>query len=248
MTRPDPQYVVLAFYPSPARTNQFFKYYYKQAWTTDSNGAAEETCSDVFNSVKAVELWRFDLKDKNGFSDALKEAGLSPDWVSCGDREDWPECFDPDGNCLFNFSRWFHDFPVKADDYEVADVKEVLEKAFGGDNPVLLGQLTAAYFDGGLIQVNDEDKPVDWEEVLSVPTFMATHMLESMKKVKEIAKQVDVENKKQLILLIVESVLFAIPFIGSAAGSLGRTGTLIARMIYLLDTVGNADLRVYTTI
>lgn len=224
---------------------QYFKCYYKTGWTSDRNDAKEKSCMESADPATEMGSWWLDLTNEDGFEDALGEAGLSSAWISYGDREEWPECFDPDGNCPFNYGKRFHNYPVMADDYEVENPKVILEKAFNDGGP-LVSSLLAAKADLYTFLYDGND--ADLVEVLSVGVWMAMDSVSTMKEVKEVAEKIDAENKKKLILLILESVLFAIPFLGPAIGTLGRTGTLIARMVYLLDTVGNSALSVYSII
>lgn len=56
------------------------------------------------------------------------------------------------------------------------------------------------------------------------------------------------EKAKELALTILEGVLFIIPFLGQAVGSLGRAGAALARMLLAIDAAGNAGLSIYSII
>lgn len=57
-----------------------------------------------------------------------------------------------------------------------------------------------------------------------------------MVEAKEVDKKDKEEERKSLILMIVETVLFSIPIIGQTIGSLGKIGTIIARFVLLGKT------------
>ena len=57
-----------------------------------------------------------------------------------------------------------------------------------------------------------EGAPADAVDVLSMPVVMIQDAIDSMKEVKDLAQKVNDENKKNLILKIIEGILFLVPY------------------------------------
>lgn len=136
-------------------------------------------------------------------------------------------------------------YPTKKDNIEIPDPKNVIVAAKDNLTNVqnefdrVYLQLGLGVFDGS---------PADAVDVLSVPVSMLKDAIESMKEVKELAKKINDENRKNLILKILEGVLFIIPFVGGLVGGLGRVGAGIARFLTAIDIAGNAGLGIYSMV
>jgi chitinase len=104
---------------------------------------------------------------------------------------------------------------------------------------VAYAELATGMFDG---------EPADAVDVLSIPVSMLRDAIDSMNEVKELAKKVKEENKKNLILKILEGILFLIPFVGGLVGGLGRLGAQIARLVAVAEIAGSGALGIYSAV
>ena len=100
-------------------------------------------------------------------------------------------------------------------------------------------ELTLGLWEGG---------PADAADVLSMPVSILKDAIEAIKEVKKLAKKVEQENKKSLILKILEGILFLIPFVGGLVGGLGRAGSQIARFLAMIELAGSAGIDIYCAV
>jgi len=94
----------------------------------------------------------------------------------------------------------------------------------------------------------DDGEPEDAVEVLSLPVSWLKDSIDDMKVVKKLAEKVNEENKKNLILTILEGVLFLIPFVGGVVGGLGRVGAGLARFLTIVERAGTAGVGIYSAV
>ncbi|CAI4210330.1 unnamed protein product [Parascedosporium putredinis] len=155
--------------------------------------ASSLPCEDVRKKPGIYENWNFwyELDDKKGYEDGLWDFGIDPDWTHRG-------------------------FPRGKDDVEIPDPKEVMDKARGNLKAVE-SEFFAMEIDMSLGQW--EGSPEDVIQVLSAPVFMLMDALTSIKEVKEMGKEIEEAQEKDLILTILSGVLFLIPFVGAALGA-----------------------------
>lgn len=87
----------------------------------------------------------------------------------------------------------------------------------------------------------------DWlhvTESVALPVFMAHEAVRSMAEAHEIGKDLREDQMKNLILLLVQAVLFIIPFVGIAVGTVGGMASL-GRMLALIGDVGLIGVDIY---
>ncbi|RBQ71063.1 hypothetical protein VDGD_07000 [Verticillium dahliae] len=189
----------------------------------------------------------FELKDEAGWHKALAEEGILTEWVQTGYKEHANNngCTGQDMCIAKNI--YYHDIPMPkaAKDIEVPDPKEIIRIA--REN---MANITDA-FDDIYTAIGFEDWSGGYDnavEVLSVPVFMLEDAVASMNTVKEIGKDWKEEQEKNLILQIIEGVLFLLAFVGPVVGSLGRVGAALGRLIMAIEGAGAAGLGVYAII
>ena len=190
------------------------------------------------------ESWiiEYTLRDKDGFEDALgTELGMQPDWIIWEDWDGYPECDGLPGDCV-EVHQWRKNFPRKADKITVTDPKEVWEKALP-EIDKLKGNFSAAILSVGLgiydPTHNDEDAAI----ALAVPVQMLAQAAQNMADVKKIGAEIEVQKKKELILLIVGLVLMVVPFLGEVGFSIAGMAAL-ARFAFIGGEIANGALSI----
>ena len=197
----------------------------------------------------------YTLDDEDGFFTAIeKDLGIMKEWFLFGKWDDQYACEDlgeampqpgsnsttPRGPCRKLFHKRFN-FPRKIDSKKitVANPKEVIEKAY--TNIIMLqGMMSGTHtnIEAGIIDV-------DFSDVISsssLPIFMVEDALANMKEVKKIGEEVAAAKKRELVLMILNIVLMALPFVGQAIGAAFGGAAMIARMLLVIGEVGNVAL------
>ena len=209
--------------------------------------ASEVDCGNLPHKNGDDWSFWFEIHDEAANKKSLTAAGFDPEWVEGQDFEDTDgidDCPNPDVGCITTNTA-FHNYPRRKAQIDIPNPKDVIDAAktnitnVNREYDIMWADIGFDTFDGSI---------QDAVEVLSVPVFMVRDAIDSMKEVKEIAKKINDENKKNLILKIVEAVLFLIPFVGGAVGALGRTGAALARFLSAVDTAGNAGLAFYSMV
>ncbi|KAI8721514.1 SGNH-hydro domain-containing protein [Fusarium sp. LHS14.1] len=147
-------------------------------------------------------------------------------------------------NCQRNY---YLDFPVvNYDQFRIDTIpnpKDVVEPAVGkadSDLPATLWGYEWG-FKLGLIQ-EDISEVVD---ALTVPVIMVGESVDAMQKAYDIGEEVREEETKNLILLVVETVLFIVPFLGKLAGTIGATATFVRAAANLVGDLGLISVDIY---
>ncbi|KAF9881459.1 killer toxin subunits alpha/beta [Colletotrichum karsti] len=243
--------IMLASKEDGGRGDEFFNCFAVQGGIyAKRSDASKATCSDLPEGQPLDDyVYWFELKDKEGWEKALGEEGILAEWIKYDLREvkDDGGC-QPQGTsiCLYK-NTYFHDFPVPIEHskIEVPDPKEIIKMA--REN---MDNITST-FDDVFISIGLEDWNEGYEnavEVLSVPVFMLEDAVASMKEVKDIGKDWKEEQEKNLILKIIEGVLFLLAFVGPIVGTLGRVGGAIARLVSALEGAAGVGLGIYSII
>lgn len=87
----------------------------------------------------------------------------------------------------------------------------------------------------------------DWLDIIdaiSVPVLMAEEAVKAMEEAFELGKELQEKEKKNLILLLIQAVLFVIPFVGVAISGIAGMAN-IARVLALIGDVGLIAVDVY---
>ncbi|SPO00349.1 related to chitinase [Cephalotrichum gorgonifer] len=231
------------------------KYFTCKAHITETNldkdDAEDLSCEDVDSRPGMYESWtfwwEFKEKEKKKYEDELWDFGIDPEWVEFGVYRDVFTCDRQSGGTgmCWDTTQTNNGFPRGKDNIEISDPKDIVDKARNNfDN--LDDEFFATEWDISMDQW--DGSPEDAVQVLSAPVFMLSDAIINMKEVKEMGDKIDKENEKNLILTILSGVLFLIPFVGAAVGSLGRAGANIARMLSAIEAGGAAGLSIYEII
>ncbi|KAG7127051.1 hypothetical protein HYQ44_020156 [Verticillium longisporum] len=208
---------------------------YDDAWPTYEQyirDAVEPAISKIMTekdgvATKFFKCWRFD----DGVNENQKHRARE---ISCtGDDRFW-------GPQLFR-SFWFDLIDVAGfnatleeagvdpeENLVVPNPKDLVGKAFEGVNS-LHEALSSSSLDVGADIWHGS--PTELFDVLAVPVLMVGDAIESMKEIKDIAKKVNDAKKKDLIMLIIESILMVLPLVGVIVGQAGRAGLMAAHDI-----------------
>ncbi|OAA54596.1 killer toxin subunits alpha/beta [Niveomyces insectorum RCEF 264] len=217
----------------------------------DRGNAEERSCNHREPDGYKEYTWWFDVQNATGLNATLAANGIDPDWVAFDEyvedmTDECDQFSDHLGGGCPGFSQVNYGFPVRGPNVVVPNPKDVVEKAGAGID-ALRDELDDKTFDL-ILDAWDSDNPDDIAQALALPVFMVADAVDSMQQVKAIGKQVQDEKKKDLILEILQGVLFLIPFVGEAAGALGRIGASIARLLLAFDQLANAGLGVYSIV
>lgn len=130
--------------------------------------------------------------------------------------------------------------PFLKDDYEVPDPKDIVKDAMSHTGN-LQNAITARLFDistgqwlGALGDVLTS---------LSIPVFMVQNAVQGMADAKKLGEDVEKEEAKNQLLLILSLVFFIVPFLGEAAAVAAGLAQL-ARVIAIAGIAGNAALSI----
>ena len=224
---------------------KFFRCFYAKGRSSKRSDASEVNCNNrPWESWADANYW-FELQDEKGYNQSLLDMGVDPEWVKFGvstkSRTSTPPC----GSFCYDDKLTCYGFPVRADVVEIPDPKEIVQKArdnFGtlsDEYTARMLELKMDLWDGGLS---------DLIEVLAMPITMIKDAIANMQEVKKIGKEVQDEQKKNLILKILEGVLFIIPFLGGAVGRLGVLGARIGRLLSTVEGFGDLAYTTYVLI
>ncbi|KAK1756786.1 hypothetical protein QBC47DRAFT_443416 [Echria macrotheca] len=214
--------------------------------------ATDADCSNLPGKNGDDYTYWFERRDdqKKAWEDSLSAAGFDPDWLDLNSEFETTDGIDncpiTEGttSCITTNLRYFG-FPRRKDNVDIPNPKDVVDAA-RKNLTALEDEYSSMYID---IATDSWDGTLeDAMEILAVPVFMLRDAIQSMKDVKDMAKKINDQNKKDLILKIVEGILFLIPFAGGAAGAFGRAGAMIGRFMSALDAGGNAALSIYSMI
>jgi hypothetical protein len=236
--------------------NQFFTCDWKAGTAT-----GKEKCPPQYKFWKNNVAWEitYILDDEEGFFAAIeKDLGIMKEWVKFDKWDDEYSCAStgeagtrphpggnsatPGGPCRQFYHKRFK-FPQKVDSKKItiANPKEVIEKAI--TNITALHDMTwgtYADIEAGMIDVN----PSDVISSSSLPIFMVQDALDNMKEVKKIGDKVAEAKKREHILMILNIVLMALPFVGQAIGATFGGAVMVARLLLVIGEVGNVAVSV----
>jgi chitinase len=192
----------------------------------------------------------FKLHDEDGFFNAIAaDLGLDKSWVKFADYTAPYSCasdFSDDrpggGNhpCR-RLTHKYHGFPMKADNVQVANPKDIIQAAMPNITSLQNIMLGAGINMALGLYSNDTEDAV---QASALPVFMLQDAVDSMKNIKDIGAKVAAEKKKSLILEILSIVLIVIPFVGEAVGAIFGGAAMIARIALIIGEVGNAALSI----
>jgi hypothetical protein len=184
----------------------------------------------------------YTLKDRDGFfADLLNNYGITEEWVEFGDQRDQRHC-GTRGCPIVN--RHFKGIPMRSDDINVQDPKEILEKGFDGFT-TLQDTILGYYFQ--MLSGTYAGYTSDVIEVLVMPASLAVQASEAMAQVAIIGEEEEEAERKSLIITIFSAILFALPVVGEGLGV--ATSTIlrtIGRLITLVGATGDGALSAYS--
>lgn len=209
--------------------------------------AKQAPCDNLPGKVGDDYTFWYERQDEEGWKKSLSAAGFDPDWIegrTIEDTDGIDNCPNPETQCITTNTK-IYNFPQRKDNIDIPNPKDVIVAA-KGNLTALMDQYTIMYADIGFDSWDGSLQ--DAVEVLAVPVFMLRDAIDLMGEVKELAKKINAENTKNLILKIVEAVLMLIPFVGGALGAVGKTGAALARFLTVVDVAGSAGLGIYSII
>ena len=124
---------------------------------------------------------------------------------------------------------------------DVTNPKDVIKEALDAmeslpyDITALIVQLHIGYFTHDWLDIVD---------AVSIPVLMAEEAVIAMEEAYNIGKQWKEDEAKRLILVLVQAVLFLIPFVGVAVGGIAGMANL-GRMLALIGDVGLIAVDIY---
>ena len=222
----------------------FFKCYYTKGSLGKRQDASECDCKDLPHAYMQDYTFFWELSDRDGFNKTLQKEGIDMEWVEFNQYVWHFECERQSGGtgACYNYDKVHWGFPVAKSNFEVPNPKTVVDEARKN-----FDTMTAQYNDMYLMLGLDtfEGSPADAVEVLAMPVFLLEDAVSAMAEVKRLGQDEKNRQDKDLILKIIEGILFLVPFVGAAIGNLGRAGAMMARLLMAVDALGNGALSVY---
>lgn len=224
----------------------------------DRKGTFEIKCPTQFKNGEVTD-WTspnsekppnttFTLEKKDDFYKAIfDDYGIEKDWISFGDTrvhvsngcqyagKDIKECAKRE-------HYWYWNYPEASDDIEVSDPKDIIGDSYD-ESKDLASRLRILIMMAPYDEVED---PADLVDAAMLPALSIESAVNSMEDVAEKAKEIKESEKQETILFFITSVLFFIPFVGSAAGSVGLAS--VRAILGMLGTVTEAGLLTYSVV
>ncbi|KAM7192236.1 hypothetical protein V8F20_008938 [Naviculisporaceae sp. PSN 640] len=225
----------------------YFNCYYTKGSIGKREDAKPYDCKDPPSAYMQSYTFFYEIRDRDGLNKTLSKEGIDMEWVEFGTYTWEFRCEilpGGTGGC-FNFDKVHKGFPTAKSNFDVPNPKAVVDEARKNFD-TMWQQYDDMYAMIGLGTF--EGSPADAVEVLAMPVFLLEDAVESMKEVKKIGQEERERKKKELILKILEGILFLIPFVGAAIGGLGRAGAMMARMLMAVESIGSAGLGVYSLV
>jgi hypothetical protein len=226
--------------------NAFFDCYAAKGSMSERDEAGDKI--DCADKPSGYQSWTYfyELHDEEGFTEALLKEGIERSWVKWGEYEEVYDCdLSPLPTGCMRVVYMHRGFPRRADDIEIPDPKEIVDRA--RDNmPVLEDTFKEMFID--VASNSWEGSYADAIDVLATSVFMLEDAVTQMTEVKEVGEDWKETKQKELAFKILEGILFVVPFLGAAIGSLGRAGAALARMLMTVDIAGAAGLTIYSIV
>ena len=92
--------------------------------------------------------------------------------------------------------------------------------------------------------VNESSSELEAIVAYSMPVFQLKEAIDSMTEIKDIGAKAEAEQRRNLILKILNIVFMAIPFVGEALGPMIGSVTAMARIAVLVSEVGNTAITI----
>lgn len=222
----------------------FFDCYYTEGEVGKREDAAKYDCKDPPHEYMQSYTFFWELRDRDGLNKTLADQGIDLDWVEFGEQRIPFRCQQGTGGTgmCFNYDKVHWGFPKAKENFEVPNPKAVVDEARKNFD-TMMSEYDEMYTMIGLDTF--AGSPADAVEVLAMPIFLLEDAVEAMKEVKRLGQEEKNRQEKDFILKIVEAILFLIPFVGAAIGSLGRAGAMMARMLMAVEALGSSGLAVY---
>lgn len=222
----------------------FFKCYYTLGSLGKRQDASECNCKDLPHAYMQSYTFFWEINDRDGLNKTLQKEGIDMEWVEFGQYVWHFECERQAGGTgtCFNYDKVHYGFPNAKSNFDVPNPKNVVDEARKNFD-TMMDEYSEMYMNLGLDLF--EGSPADAIEVLAMPVFLLEDAVSSMQEVKRLGQDEKDRQDKDLILKIIEGILFLIPFVGAAIGNLGRAGAMMARLLLAVDALGNGALSVY---
>ncbi|KAF3909185.1 Endochitinase [Dactylellina cionopaga] len=192
------------------------------------------SCPDSFptlNDWNVQDSIKWILKDKDHFfNDISEKAGIDPSWIHFEDRvSDRP----PPGPCTPNCATYWFDYPTLNDPITIPNPKKAIEAA-------LTNLEDLSYTLDGAAEMatifGDDGEMLDAITASELPVFMTETAIESMRKIVDLAGDIQDADRKQFILSFITGFLFIVPAVGGIAEGLGLV--VIGKILQVVGGLG----------
>lgn len=223
--------------PSGGPGNKYFTCIFEE----DFQNRTAQTCPMDSRSLSDnIYTMYYILKDSTGFYSELESSyGVSPDWVTFGEVEYRPQCFNTDCQLLATDQKSLG-VPLPSNNITVPNPKDTITNAL----PKIANLTNLIYSTQIDLNLGCWNGPADDViQVISMPVFMILQAVDSMAQVKAIGDKVRAEEKKNRILEIIGIVFAFLPFVGETLGFVGDLA-IAGRILSLIGEAGNAGVTV----
>ncbi|KAH6624703.1 glycoside hydrolase superfamily [Chaetomium sp. MPI-SDFR-AT-0129] len=212
----------------------FFNCYYTEGEIGNREDASKYDCKDPPNGYMQSYTFFWEIRDRDGLNKTLSKEGIDIKRLNSGGT----------GMC-YNYNKVHWGFPIGKSEFKMPNPKAVVDEARKTFDTIW-DEYDDMYMMLGLDMF--EGSPADTVEVLAMPVFLLADAVASMKEVKRIGQDEKLRRTKELVLQIVEGILFLIPFVDAALGSLGRIGVGMARILIAVEGIGNGGPTIYPVV
>ncbi|KAK1763783.1 glycoside hydrolase superfamily [Phialemonium atrogriseum] len=210
----------------------------------------------VLYNEEATSNYRVHWVLKAGKRDAFLAAalGLPDDWLGMSKDKQLPvpcagvwncECpgFNPDPETCEHTGYWY---VARTDDDGVSNPKAFIDEALSKLTEIGTRMDDLADEMQSFFYIEDAS-PGDVIEAAALPILMLDEAVNSMKQVAKIGEEIDEEQQKNFLIMLLTSLLMLVPFVGQTVGTIARLGT-IGRAIAMLGEVGHGAFDIYAVV
>lgn len=189
----------------------------------------------------------YTLEDEDGFYKAIyDDYGIEKDWIKFGDTHVYLnngcQYSDDVNKCQREHDHWYWNYPKAGDTIEVDDPKDMIGESYD-ESKDLLDRLNTVT---NMANFDESEDPADLVDAAMLPALSMETAVSSMEKVAEKAEEIEKAEREEMIMNFISGFLFFIPFVGSAAGSLGLTA--VRAIMSMLGVAAEAGLLAYGVI
>lgn len=225
--------------------------------TTDK-GTFEITCPTEFKSGEVGDFLTPDEdqapnttftleKDDDFYKAIFDDYGIEKDWIKFGDTS----VLTSNGcqtagedilDCIKKQNHFYWNYPEAGDDIEVSNPGDIIGDSYD-ESKDLASRLRILIM---MAPYDEDEDPADLVDAAMLPALSIESAVNSMEDVAEKAEDIEEAQRKETIMSFITSFLFFIPFVGSAAGSIGLTS--VRAILGMLGTTAEAGLLTYSVV